>query len=116
MNFKLVRHMCIPPLGTVIEIIKPWEFKLHQEHRNSAMYRHFSLDYGYQKKAQMVTLPEGAKLKIERYYIKKNAPEYDSITFYWLKESIPAKTNIRFWAKLRDVNTIQYVDVEDATN
>lgn len=54
-------------------------------------------------------LPIGAELKIDRIYIKKNNPEFDSVTFTIGKGTIPGYTHgkARFWAKLDDVNTIE---------
>jgi len=80
------------------------------------------------------TIPAGAILKVDRIYIRKGNKEYSSITFHWKGEALPAKmeeifsygylTNgkptptgefmkipripIRFWAKLSDVNNIEF--------
>lgn len=80
------------------------------------------------------TIPAGAVLKIDRVYIRKGAREYSSITFLWKGERLPARTEeimssgyltngkptptgefckipaipIRFWAKLSDVNNIEF--------
>lgn len=82
------------------------------------------------------TIPAGATLKIDRVYIRKGSKDYSSITFLWVGEALPAKleentswdrlTNtykpngsfskipripIRFWAKLVDVNNIEFEKV-----
>ncbi len=74
-----------------------------------------------------VTLPAKTCLRIDRIYIKKNAPTFDSITFYVeecsIEELNPAtkkkngkknkasgfgnKGRARFWVKLKDANRIQ---------
>ena len=80
---------------------------------------------GYPAKTQ-VTLPAGTILQVDRVYIRKgNAragsvdADYDSLTFQiighptWTNAERPAfsknkKVFARFWAKLRDVNTIEF--------
>lgn len=80
------------------------------------------------------TIPAGAELKIDRIYIRKGKGDYSSITFLWKGERIPGYTKprqinswadgrllssqtiiekypaspIRFWAKLEDVNKIEF--------
>lgn len=106
----IIRQMFIPPLGSVIKLSKPWVFTLHREHRNWSLFEHFKFPTGYNDpNNQIVTLPFGAELKIDRIYIKKSAPSYNSVTFSWMKESIPLKRNLRFWAKLDEVNKIEFI-------
>ena len=82
------------------------------------------------------TIPAGATLKVDRIYIRKGNKEYSSITFLWKGEALPAKMEpdsdwdnlirtlvpngkffkvpripIRFWAKLADVNNIEFEKV-----
>ena len=82
------------------------------------------------------TIPAGAVLKIDRIYIRKGQEDFNSITFCWQGMAIPAhmeeittyvwlpdgkgvyqptgklrkvpKKPIRFWAKMSDVNTIEF--------
>ncbi|RQT26119.1 hypothetical protein [Burkholderia contaminans] len=62
-----------------------------------------------------VTIPAGALLTVDRIFIRKGAADYDSVTF-WLKASkVPVaingrqvKKSVRFWAKLDDVNAIEF--------
>ena len=83
------------------------------------------------------TIPEGTILKIDRIYIRKGNEEFDSVSFTWpgmrtrtrieertvtnytgsntietsvIKEKIPARP-VRFWAKLDDVNKIEFEPV-----
>lgn len=56
-----------------------------------------------------VSLPAGTELKVDRIYIRKGNSDYSSLTFYAL---IPGmKKKIRFFAKLKDVNNIEYEPV-----
>lgn len=89
-------------------------------------------DYG----AIPCTIPAGSILKVDRIYIRKGKDEYSSITFYWKgmrtnskmverfytayygshhtksTEMVkkPARA-VRFWAKLDDVNKIEFEPV-----
>lgn len=63
------------------------------------------------------SLPAGSLLSIDRIYIRKGVSDYSSITFY-LKETtwkpLAAKKKkgaTRFWAKLHDVNLIEFEHV-----
>lgn len=65
-----------------------------------------------------VTIEAGQKLKIDRIYIRKGISDYSSVTFYATglgkvlhknRWSDKAKNKaIRFWAKLSDVNKIEF--------
>lgn len=51
-------------------------------------------------------LPKGTELKVSRIYIRQGASSYSSVTFY---AKLPgSKKSIRFFAKLRDVNKIEF--------
>lgn len=85
---------------------------------------------------QPATIPAGSILKIDRIYIRKGAADFSSVTFFWkghrtksriverngrsymqgdppggtsviYESKIPAKP-VRFWAKLDDVNNIEF--------
>ena len=81
------------------------------------------------------TIPAGSILKVDRIYIRKGKGDYSSLTFLWkdmrvkpkivdrkithhyglgippdtkiIQEKIPARP-VRFWAKLDDVNKIEF--------
>lgn len=53
-----------------------------------------------------VTLPKDTVLKIDRIYIRKGGADYDSLSFFAEHPSLSGKK--RFWAKLNDVNQIQF--------
>jgi hypothetical protein len=84
----------------------------------------------YGEKISDVQLPKGAVLKVKRIYIRNGAKDFDSVTF--TLQSLPKKkisvpheyssysngeytrkvgkfTKVRFWAKLKDVNTMRFV-------
>lgn len=133
-------NLYIPAIGDLIRLTSDWTFDLRSEERNSTLMEKMNDTRKVYSKWQtyatnaappfMVTIPAGAVLKIDRIYIKKGSPEFNSITFMWKGESteprieqirdwrskdptatkpnkIPRKP-IRFWAKLSDANNIQF--------
>ncbi len=117
----------IPEIGDEIRLLSDWTFDLYNEDRNSTMMekvndqrrmRAWGDDYG----SIPCTVPAGVVLKIDRIYIRKGNKDYSSITFLWKGEALPAKIKtysdgstgriprqpIRFWAKLSDVNNIEF--------
>ncbi len=72
-----------------------------------------------------VTIPAGTILAIDRIYIRKGSSDFSSITFYaknlgeiekmvdkWNKPKKAKRKALRFWAKLSDVNTIEFEPTE----
>jgi hypothetical protein len=62
------------------------------------------------------SLPAGSLMSVDRIYIRKGVSEYSSITFYlkestWKPFAAKKKGAMRFWAKLADVNTIEFEHV-----
>jgi len=64
---------------------------------------------------QIVTIPAGALLTIDRIFIRKGAANFDSVTFWLKAKQRPVTVNgkelkksYRFWAKLDDVNDIEF--------
>jgi hypothetical protein len=69
-----------------------------------------------------VTLPSGTILKLDRIYIRKGVSDFSSLSFNLERASVnpdfsafaknlnTMKGKCRFWAKLADVNTIEFVD------
>lgn len=123
--------MYIPEISDEIRLLADWTFELFNEGRNGSLMEKigdprrtcgtWANDYG----AIPCTIPAGAVLKIDRIYIRKGKGDYSSITFLWKGEALPAKTEtysdgstgrvpripIRFWAKLDDVNNIEFEKV-----
>lgn len=102
--------MYIPPLGTELVLAKAWSFPLFLEYRNIAALEYFKLlkegddHWSHEDKSYPHTLPKGTTLKVDRIYIRKGAGDYDSVTFF-----MPGTgKRIRFWAKLADVNRIEF--------
>lgn len=59
-----------------------------------------------------VTLPKGTVLTVDRLYIRKGATNFDSLSFYIGNApkgvGFKKQGKIRFWAKLPDVNKINF--------
>jgi hypothetical protein len=104
----------IPDVGDQFKLISDWTFTLYNEQRNKTLFEAFNIDYDtkYYKLAVMpshtVTLPVGTVLKIDRVYIRKGASDYSSLSFFIKKHNDKDFVGKRFWAKLSDVNTIQF--------
>jgi hypothetical protein len=136
-------RLYIPELGDELLIISDWTFGLYNEDRNASMMKKMGdtrpIGYKWGAKATPIpcTVPAGATLKIDRIYIRKGQDDFNSVTFFWVGEAIPAheseimgfghlpdgtsgwnvptgkfqrvpKKPIRFWAKMSDVNTIEF--------
>ena len=126
--------LMIPPLGARIRLIVDWSFDLHYEQRNENVFELFGAFAhlkgtvaGYagdaypplhrideaDKEPARVTLPAGTLLTIDRYYIRNGAGDFDSVTFALPSQPLPGysfgkKRASRFWAKLEDVNEIEF--------
>lgn len=122
----------IPEIGDSIKLLSPWTFDLYNEDRNSSLMEVTKdprkviwtghKDFG----ALPCTIPAGTVLKIDRIYIRKGVKDYSSITFLWKGMStesriekylwdgseykVPRKP-VRFWARLADVNNIEFEQV-----
>lgn len=125
----------IPTVGDSIVLTADWHFDLYNEDRNETLMEFFndkrpmSSRWGNRVDMDSVPcmIPAGATLKVDRLYIRKGQGEFDSITFMWVGNSIPAKivhgTNwrnepitrrvakkpIRFWVKLPCANNIEFI-------
>jgi hypothetical protein len=117
----------VPPLGTRLVLTEPWEFKLYNERRNGTLMTLLGdvREISYDPQPTHATLPPGTELIIDRYYIKHALSDFDSVSFRMKGVSavakkryaseVPSKRQVRFWAKLDDVNTMQVEIVrEDA--
>jgi hypothetical protein len=90
----------IPEIGDQLELEKEWSFTLHNEYRNSSLFKKMK----YPKKDVTMTFPKGTILQVDRIYIRKGASDYSSLTFY--VKSGHCK-GARFWTKLNDCNTME---------
>ena len=131
-------NLFIPEIGTLLTLNKEWSFTLYPEYRNQKLgkvlgvykekqtpngpsFRWFDGDkelahhnaQEYNRDTGewewVVTYPlvfvPGTQLRVDRIYIRKGSSEYSSVSF-WIKSG-PYKGK-RFWAKLEDVNTINF--------
>lgn len=115
----MTRKLYIPSIGDEIKLASEWQFPCFAESRNRVFIQKYQPDFSpsnwYQSDGQSlaVTFPAGTILKVARIYIRAGKSDYDSITFT-IKE-IPgtpeSKSKGRFWAKLRDVNEIEFETV-----
>ena len=107
----------IPEIGDEFVLTSDWSFELFEEHRNTKAIQRFvdkkyNWSWGSRRPDQFwnVTLPKGTSLKVDRIYIRKGAGDYSSLTFWMV---LPGeKKKIRFWAKLYDVNKIEFEEVK----
>lgn len=117
-------ELYIPPLGTKLQLTRPWTFLLHGEYRNHTLFTHLGIPkvsrkieithYRYHEYAdRVVTLPSGTVLTVDRIYIRKGGVDFNSVTFFLPKEKRKQPHGIgasgkavRFWVKLASVNTI----------
>ena len=58
-----------------------------------------------------IKLPVGTELTVDRIYIKKGQPSFNSVTFFIHKTSLQLKGRgaCRFWVKLDDVNRMEII-------
>lgn len=115
--------MYIPDIGDCITLIKDWTFDLYYESRNASLIKEHinefssitglsekqieSLEktYSHTDKSVKHTLRPGTTLQVDRIYIRKGLSGFSSLSFF-IKDG--SKKEKRFWAKLNDVNTIQF--------
>lgn len=100
----------IPELGTNLLLTEDWTVTIHPERRNEGFYKFTKRPCeGYFCKGAEVftyTIPKGSVLSVERIYIRAGAKDFSSITFRYIP--IKGKAGIRFWAKLEEVNNIEF--------
>jgi len=110
----------VPPLGARLLLAEPWSFSLYNERRNATLMALLGdtrpLVYG-EPEPSPATLPPGTVLIIDRYYIRQGLEGYDSVSFRiagasaaaptYPRDGAVSKRQVRFWAKLEDVNTMR---------
>ena len=95
----------IPTIGSTLKLMSDWTFTLHNDHRNAKLAEFMGFEkWNYRYETRGVTLPVGAELKVDRIYIRTGKQGFDSVTF---RTTIKGKKH-RFWAKLHDVNKIEF--------
>jgi hypothetical protein len=117
----------IPAIGYRIRLTQDWTFKLFHERRNESLLEFIVPNYqrkwhfgDTQMPHETTSLSAGTVLEVDRVYVRtinKRAvteeDDYDSVTFKVIDH--PSKKKFRFWAKLDDVNNIDYEIPSDVT-
>jgi hypothetical protein len=112
----------IPSVGYRLKLTEDWTFSLYSEWRNRALQEALKLGtvkpfgmYSHRYPEIMnVTLPKETILEVDRVYIratnknKTGDDDYDSLTFKIIDCPTINQKKVRFWAKLNDVNNIQF--------
>lgn len=114
----MAMKLFIPAVGYRIKLTQPWTFALYGESRNKTMFEEHKLNigelsvpWGSPLKSVQFTIASGTVLEVDRVYVrnankdKSGDDDYDSVTFRVIDDK---KRKRRFWAKLVDVNTIEY--------
>lgn len=118
-------RLFIPSIGDRLTVVKPWQFKLYLEHRNTV----FAEEHGHTlpQTGWNVYLPNsrilahvdhiidpGTVLECDRIYVKATSksaatPEesYDSVTWKVVVNGRPARKQ-RFWVKLSDCSSLEF--------
>lgn len=118
----------VPDIGTALRLALPWDMMLHAERRNHGFIEFIDPKdasggrWSYYRKDRernswAITINPGAVLKVDRVYIRNGGSsfaDFSSLTFRMEKgaevvyngNTLTTAKNIRFWAKLRDVNTM----------
>jgi len=116
---QLRRQLYLPEIGDQLRLVKPWTFLLYNEGRNKGLWDALGIKLSkgrrengswIEPKPVEVSLPEGTLLTVDRIYIRQGMKEYSSVTFRSILKGIKKKP--RFWAKLGDVNNIQFDPVD----
>lgn len=112
----------IPKIGTKIKLTVPWTFTLNPEYRNQSLYNFHCMAIGDTPDTNwwscwttpkngpiQFTMPIDITLTIDRIYIKKSSPEFNSVTFRIPKKygNPPRLERCRFWVKLDDANNVE---------
>lgn len=115
------QKMYIPSVADAITLTADWEFTCYIERKNIKFLSKMrpelgELTYSYgvrNLQSALVVIPKGSVLRVARIYIRNGKKDFDSLTF---TVAIPtAKKPFkpgRFWAKLADVNEIEFVKGE----
>lgn len=115
------RKLFIPNIGDELLLDEDWSFRLYPERRNLIFATKLDIcddskPYGEKWPKDVehfpITIPAGAVLIVDRFYIRQGNGDYSSVTFRLKKETTEWGTG-RFWAKLEDVNQIVVRDPEE---
>jgi hypothetical protein len=123
----------IPACGYRIRLVKDWQFELYFEHRNDALvkvlapdemivgdrynwrYKNGGCTRTWEPRSCRALIPSGTILEVDRVYVRRQSKtaetkedDYDSVSFRVVESDWVGGKHPRFWAKLRDVNEIEY--------
>lgn len=109
-----------PDIGSLLRLEEDWTFTLYQEHRNRELFNKLE-SLGKIEKTnsnQVVDLPKGLVIKVDRVYIRKGLSQFSSLTFTVPKpknkserEEMPLNmeySGSKFWVKLHECNGIEF--------
>ena len=112
-----------PDIGTLLRLEEDWTFTLYQEYRNRELFNKLE-SLGKIKSTntnQVVDLPKGLVIKVDRVYIRKGLSQFSSLTFTVPKpknksekEEMPLNmeySGSKFWVKLHECNGIEFSPV-----
>src|SRR4051812_14724356 len=104
-------RLFIPALKTKLELVKPWDFGLYMERRNSSLIEAVGDTFSWGLVSdgppyRNVMLPKGTIPVVDRIYIRCGLSKFDSVTFR--VAACPNKDFLkaRFWVKLDDANSL----------
>jgi len=116
MKAILDTKLYIPHLKDELTLLQDWTFDLWHEYRNDKFGEALGLSekqlnrfwhtWINKEEKEIVTLPLGTVLAVDRIYIRNGGRTYDSITFR-IRTCPDKKLNKkRFWVKLEDANQL----------
>lgn len=112
---RYIMRLLIPALGDRLKLTSDWEFNLSFERRNENLIKQHIPSESHPhrwnpKQYVSTTLPIDTVLQVDRIYIRKGADDFSSVTFLIVDGPLRKKYNnlLRFWAKLEDVNKIEF--------
>lgn len=114
-------RLYIPDIGDTLWLTEDWSFPLYDERRNEGLVKIVQPDYlerrpqrwrwyGDASRSYSCVLPSGTELTVARVYIRNGQEDYSSLTFRIGHCPNKAMRKKRFWAKLADVNRIEFVN------
>lgn len=131
-------RLFVPAVGFRIVLGKDWKFDVYHEYRNKSLLETANVkmsrwgdsyeepapgapEWPRKMKRTEWNLHAGTLLEVDRVYIRSNSKgatnkdeDYDSLTFRIIDPKT-LKGKVRFWAKLADVNNIEYELPENFT-
>lgn len=99
----------IPQVGDKVVLTENWTCKVPSEHRNASIFEAFGIarSSNVEDTAITITIPKGTVLKFDRFYIRKPASNFDSVTFVVVDSPLEDIKKARFWVKLSEANKIE---------